>query len=416
MDVVVKKKTDYKKVFGKVLGVCILLGGAVVFYNEYNLGDYSSVKLERVTTSKVIQGSFENVAPVSGAAESLNTVYLDAIQGGIVDKLYVEKGDFVEAGQKIIEFKNTAFQLQVYSQEARVSEQLDINTNTRLSIDSKRLNLETERNEIEYDIKRLTRKLKNYQRLISQRHVSADDVEAVKEELEFKTNQLAIIRQEQESEDSVRGEKVQQLQESEQRLKAHLNIIRASLDDLVVKAPISGQVTSLDIKLGESKSQGEHLGKLDQIDRFKIVADVGSFYISKVKENVKGSIQYQGKPYQVVVDRVYPEIINGTFKVDLTFSDQQPTDITSGQNFIVKLELSEPVSSLMVHNGAYYQDTGGKWVFVLDPENHTAIKRHVKLGRKNDRYVEVISGLAIGEKIISSSYANFLDSETVILE
>ncbi|KZN34200.1 hypothetical protein N480_21590 [Pseudoalteromonas luteoviolacea S2607] len=416
MDTVVQKKTNYKKFSTRIVGAIILFGACVAVYNEYNLGDYSSVKSNRVSTSTVIKGSFENVAPVSGAAESLNTVYLDAIRGGIIDKIYVEKGDFVEAGQKIIEFKNTAFQLEVYSQEARVSEQLDINTNTRLSIDSKRLNLETERNEIEYDITRLNRKLKNYERLIDQGHVSTDDVAAIKEELDYKITQLGIIREEQKSEDSVRGEKIGQLQESERRLKEHLNIIRSSLDDLVVKAPISGQVTSLNLKLGESKPRGEHLGKIDQIDSFKIVAEVGSFYVSKVKEGVKGSIDYQGKSYKLSVDRVYPEIVNGTFKVDLAFVDPQPEDITSGQNFIVKLELSEPVSSLMVSNGAYYQDTGGKWVFVLDPETNTAVKRNVKLGRKNDKYVEVISGLAVNEKIISSSYSNFLNSEKVILE
>jgi HlyD family secretion protein len=416
MDTLIQKKFKYNKfIVGAVLCTALIVV-LISVYSEYDLGNYSTVKKSRITTSLVIRESFEDIATVTGIAESINTVYLDAIQGGTVSKIHVKKGGFVEAGQELIEFQNTAFQLDVYAQEARVSEQLDINTNTRISIYSKRLSLETDKNTIEYEIKKLTRKLNIYNNLIRNGHVSSDEIDALEEELDFKVKQLSIIKEEQKAEDGFRQVKLPQLQESEERLKEHLSIIRSSHSDLIVKAPISGQITSLDIQLGESKSRGVHLGKIEQIDNFRIVAEVGSFYVSKVRKETKGSVDYQGKSYKVYVDRVYPEIVNGTFKVDLEFAETQPMDVKSGQNFIVKLELSESVQSLMVDNGAYYQDTGGQWVFVLDQKTNVATKRQVKLGRRNDKYVEINSGLEVGEKIITSSYANFLTSEKVILE
>lgn len=365
------------------------------------------IDAERLTVSTVNNGIFNDAVPVNGAIEPLKIVYLDTVQGGVVDEIYVTEGDFVEAGQKILAFKNTSFQLEIFSQEARVSEQLDINANTRLSLDKNELELREKLNKVEYNIKNLKRQVKSKKSLLENKHIAKDDFDAVQDEYDYNVKLLSILREAQAQERAIHDIKVRQLKESEERLHDHLNVIRSSMDNLIVTAPISGQLTSLDVEAGESKSPGDRLGQVDKVDGYKLVANVDSFYLSRVRTGQQATYRDDQGEYALRLSRVYPEVKNGTFIVDFVFIEKSPENIRRGQNLVVDLILGEAKNSLLVKNGGFYSDTGGNWAFVLEPSSNIATKRRITLGRRNNQYIEVVSGLQAGEQVITSSYSGY---------
>ena len=389
---------------GAILVVGYLAFG-VTFQKTY------SVKRDHVSISSVTFGSFEDSIPIRGIAAPIKTVFLDAIQGGTVDAIYVSQGDYVKAGQNIIKFKNTAFQLDVYSQEAQVSYQLDINASTRLSLDRNELELNTTLNEVTYKTNELQRRLDMTSHLFENKLVSKNDFDSIKNEHEYSARYLELIRLAQKKETEIQRQKIGQLLESEKRLQNHLSIIRNSLEDLVVKSPIDGQLTSLDVEIGQSREKGARLGQIDKEGVFKLVANVDAFYAARLKVGQKAIYKRDNDTATLVVQKIYPEVINGAFVVDLEFEGAALKDLRRGQDLSLTLILDQPKQTLLVDNAGFFSDTGGNWIFVLEKNGSTAVKRKVKLGRRNSKFIEVISGLTAGEKVVVSSYADYKDME-----
>ncbi|MDK1288226.1 efflux RND transporter periplasmic adaptor subunit [Pseudoalteromonas umbrosa] len=415
MDFKIEKKSNIKSYLYK--SIIFILIACVAFYLTSNLasGNSYSVSAERLSFSTVSEGVFKDVIPINGIVEPQKVVYIDAVQGGTVSEIFVNEGELVTVGQPLLKFQNTAFELDIFSQEARISEQLDINANTRLSLDRNELELKTKINDVDYQVKRLTRQLKLKKELRENKHIAEEELESIIDEYEHSVRYREILGKSQEQEMSIRETKIRQLKESEVRLNEHLKIIRESLGDLTVKAPFTGLLSSLDLDVGESKAKGDRLGQVDLVDGFRIAARVDSFYIARVEKGMSAFYADldTGTEYELKVSKVYPEVRNGVFLVDLDFVDSAPSDIRRGQNLVLSLNLGASKKGHLIDNGAFYLDTGGEWVFVLDDSGTKAVKRKVSLGRRNLNHVEVLEGLGIGERIITSTYSNFLEKDLI---
>ncbi len=411
MDKQIEKKKYNKSFLTKVFFAVAAVSVVGYFALGSSFQKSYTVKRDRISISDVAYGTFEDSIPIRGAASPIKSVYLDAIQGGTVDSIYVLQGDYVKAGQNLIKFKNTAFQLEVYSQEAQVSYQLDINASTRLSLDRNELELNTTLNEVSYKTSELQRRLEMTEQLYEKKLVSKNDFDSIKNEYEYSARYLDLIRLAQKKEAEIQKQKIGQLQESESRLQNHLSIIRNSLEDLVVKAPVDGQLTSLDVEIGQSRDKGTRLGQIDNESGFKLVANVDAFYAARLKVGQKALYKRDNDAATLVVSKIYPEVVNGTFMVDLEFEGEGLKDLRRGQDLPLTLILSQPKKTLLIENAGFFSDTGGSWIFVMEKDGSAAVKRKVELGRRNPKFIEVIAGLDSGEKVVVSSYADYKEME-----
>ena len=349
--------------------------------------------------------------PVRGTVLPQRVIYLDAIDGGRVEQVFVEEGEMVEAGDKILELSNTNLQLNVLAREADVSEQINNLRNTRLSMKQSRLEKKTTLIDIEYRIKVLQRRKQKTQTLLSKQLIAKDDLQQIVDEFEYQQRRLALMQESLVQEQEIHAVQLVQLELNVKTLQNNLKISKKSLDNLTLLAPYSGQLTFLSAELGESMSAGKRLGQIDVLDNFKVVTQVDEFYINRVVKGQSGQFILDSIGHDLTVFKVYPRVANGQFEVEWRFSQTPPSNIRRGQSLQIKLEMSDSQNSLVVDQGGFYQDTGGNWAFVLEPDGQSASKRLVKFGKRNNQLIQVISGLKAGEKIITSSYGEFTAME-----
>lgn len=410
-----KRFTRNKVVFGiAIVLVAILVFAAV---NEARQdGRTYAINAERVSISEVRFGKFSDDIPVRGQVTPLTTVYLDAVEGGQVTAVFIEEGAFVTAGQKLVALNNTDLQLEVLGREAQVTEQLNSLRNTSLALEQNRLGHKRDLIEVEYQIVRLERLLDRRRPLMAAGTVSRQGIEELEDELAYFTARRAVTLEAAEQDELFRAAQVTQLEESVESLRANLVIARENLSNLVVSAPISGQVTALDAHVGESRARGQRLGQIDQVDRYKVTAWVDEFYVTRVASGQTGSFSLHGSDYTLSVVKTYPEVVTGQFKVDLAFVDDAPQELRRGQTLQVRLALDAPTESLIIDNGVFFQQTGGTWVFVVDTVSGDAVRRPVRLGRRTTREIEVLDGLVDGDRVVTSSYETFADMDRLVFD
>lgn len=372
---------------------------------------------QRIRIAEVTTGIYEDFIPLRASVEPEKTVYLDAIEGGRVEAVHVEEGEFVEEGQPLIDLSNTTLQLEVIAREAEVSEQLNNLRNTQLAIEQNRLSLKAELIEIDYQITRLSRLVARHQELQGNQFISKNEYEDSSDELEYWKNRRVVTRESQAQDEVIRLAQIEQLNGSVQQLEKNLILARANLDNLSIRAPRSGHLTSLNAEIGQSKTRGERLGQIDDVDRFKASALVNEFYLNRVRAGQQALLESGGRSYQLEVSKIYPEVQASQFRIDLRFVDNAPPDIRRGQTLQVRLVLGDTTEqAVLLTNGPFFNDTGGAWVFVLDADGKAATRRNVQLGRRNPGSIEVESGLLPGDEVIISSYANFIDIERLYID
>ena len=372
---------------------------------------------QRIRTAEVETGIYEDYIPLRAAVEPERTVYLDAVEGGRVEAVLVEEGTMVEVGQALIELSNSQLQLDVIAREAEVSEQLNNLRNTQLAIEQNRLSLKSDPIEIDYQIKRLERLVKRYDELDGQQFISKNDYENSVDELNYWRSRRVVTRESQAQDEKIRIAQIEQLNESVGQLEKNLTLTRANLDDLLVRAPRAGRLTSMNAELGESKGRGERLGQIDDVDRFKASALVNEFYLNRVLVGQAAQLTVDGRDYVLEVSKIYPEVQASQFEVDLRFVGETPPNIRRGQTLQMRLVLGDTSErALLLANGPFLNDTGGSWVFVIDQDGKTARRRPVQLGRRNPKSIEVEDGLEPGESVIVSSYANFIEVERLFID
>jgi HlyD family secretion protein len=400
-----------------LIGLVVLVAGwfAYNFWSDASIRTYS-VNRQQVIISTVAFADFEDVIPIRGTVQPLNTVFLDAVDGGVIEEIFVEEGSFVELGQPLLQFSNTDLQLSVASNDTNITEQLNNLSNISNSLETTQITTNREIIDTEYRIVTLQRLKARQQTLVEDDLISRDLYEATLDELDYQHKVLENILARQELENNIREERQIQIQTQIRKLEENLAVSQNSFENLLVRAPISGQLTSFPIEVGENKTQGQRLGQIDVENQYKIVAQIDEFYVTRISTGQEAQFSISGSNYTARVDKIYPEITGGTFEVDLIFGSDVPTAIRRGQTLQMNLTLSNSSQSLILPIGGFVQDTGGTWVFVLDENGEYASRREIRLGRRNNRFLEIQGGLQEGENVITSSYNQMIDMERIQLQ
>ncbi|MBT5719890.1 MAG: HlyD family efflux transporter periplasmic adaptor subunit [Gammaproteobacteria bacterium] len=359
------------------------------------------VSADQFIVSSVEYGAFEDAIPIRGTIQPFNSVFLDAENGGAVEEVFVEEGSFVEAGQPLLQLGNTNLRLSAAQNDTNITEQLNLLNNITDGFETTKLSTQRQRT--------------RHEQLVEDGLVSIEQYDAIVDELSYQAKVLANHQARQELENRIRETRLIQIATQVDKLEENLEVSKSSFESLLVRAPIAGQLTSLPVEIGESKQSGQRLGQIDVIDQFKIVAQIDEFYVSRVAADQTASFTLSGREYTARLLKVYPEVTDGTFEVDLVFDGLTPSDVRRGQSLQMNLTLGSPVESLLLPIGGFVQDTGGNWVFVVDSEGNYANRRDIRVGRRNNRYVEVIDGLQQGDRVITSSYRQMADMQRVQL-
>jgi HlyD family secretion protein len=410
MDRKITRKTNWLKKVG-LPSIVLFVVGYMLYSMLNSSGRKLTVDQGKIQISSVTSGTFEDFIPVRGRVTPAKTLYLDAIEGGRVERILVEDGASLKSGDLIVELSNASLQLSVLGNEARVAEQLNNMRSIELSLEQNRLQHKRNLIDIRYQIKTLSRQLKRESNLITTGAVSQTQLDETKDTLEWYQNRLAITLESQASDQKMQAEQLKFLTETSARLESNLAISRQNLDNMNVKAPVNGKLSGFDIEVGQSIGRGERLGQIDTPNDFKLTATIDEFYLSRVDIGQKATFD----SYQLKISKVYPNVQNGQFKIDFTFQGEQPSNIRRGQTVQTKLTLGDATKALLIPNGSFYQDTGGNWIFVVNDDSSQATKRPVKLGRRNSRYIEVLDGLAEGERVVTSPYNGYQDMQVLNL-
>jgi HlyD family secretion protein len=410
-----KKKWPPKKI------VLLSFTGLFVIFIFYTIffSDKSSklnVQTERITISMVEKKPFQEFIPVIGTVIPIQTIYLDAIEGGRVEEIFNEAGSFIKTGDKILKLGNTNLLLDIMYREAELFAQSNNLRNTRLAMEQQRLSLRAQLIELNYQLANTKRAYQRAVELHQKGLVSEEEYEKLKNEYDYLGQKTNITLESHKQDSLFRDTQIHQLEASLSRMQANLEIVKTNLENLTIKAPITGQLTSLVAEIGESKSRGQRLGQIDVLEGFKVRVGIDEHYIARIDLNQNGEFTFDNQDYRLYIKKIYPEVKEGKFEVDMLFEGNAPAGIRRGQTVHVRLELGNLTEATLLARGGFYQKTGGQWVFVVDKSESFATKRQIAIGRQNPEFFEVLSGLEPGEKVITSSYDNFGDVDKLILK
>lgn len=380
-------------------------------------GSELRVGMERMRTAKVDNGKFQEFIAMNGSVIPINTFYLDAVEGGRVEKRYVEAGTYVEQGQKIARLGNTNLLLDIMYREAELFQQSNNLRNTKLAMEQNRLQLNGQLLDLDYQIKQAERVYLRNKELRAKELISKEAYETSRDEFEYLVGKRELTLQSWDQDSIFRENQVIQLESGLQRMEANLEVVKENLENLTIKAPVSGHLTSLNVEIGESKNRGERLGQIDILDGFKIRVPVDEHYITRVNQGQRAHFRLADATYWVTLTKIFPEVLNGQFQVEMTFEeDPEPEDIRRGQTVHLRLELGEPRDAVLLERGAFFQTSGGRWIYVLTEDGKRAEKREIRLGRQNQDFYEVLDGLYPGDEVITSSYAALGEQDVLIFK
>jgi len=405
-----RKRTIYLSI-----GVVIV---AAIIYALVSLGGGSALRLEasRLTISTVTEGEFQEFIPVSGVVTPLKTFYLDAVQGGRVAEVFAEQGAMLKTGDPILRLENMDLRLDIMYREAQLYEQINNLRNTRIAMEQRKLQLRADLLEVDRMINESERQYAVAVSLRDKGLSSSNEFNRVKEEFDYWTNKRVLTIETQRQDSVLRSQQVEQLEASVIRMDANLEFVRKRLEDLVLRAPIAGQLTSLNAEVGESKGFGQRLGQIDVLDGFKLQADVDEYYVARIGAGQLAMATVAGAICSLKVSKVYPEITSGKFRVDLIFTGRTPADLRRGQTLQIRLVLGDLSRAILLPRGGFYNTTGGRWVYVLQAGSNEAFKQDIELGRQNTEVYEVLKGLKPGDRAITSSYETYSQYERIILK
>jgi HlyD family secretion protein len=396
----------------------LALGAATAGYIRYGLTRNLRISADRVVVGTVRAGVFQEYIPIDGSVEPRETVYLDAINGGQVTQVLVEEGAFVKAGQPLVTLSNANLQLQVLNSEAQLSEQLDRLTGTKLQFEQTRLTHARDLIDARFQTEKARQTLARLVPLGNSGVVRRADLEEARLEFDRQQGLLTELVHAQQVDETLQKQQIEQVDRLVTSLNRNLEIARQNLDNLTLKAPFDGQLTTLQAHLGESKLAGQRLGQIDRIDGYKVVAVVDEHYLQRVRMGQHATPDPDATmPIKqgFTVMKVYPEVRDRQFKVDLAFDGGAPAAVRRGQSVPLRLQIGGERRGLILDNGAFYDDTGGQWGFVLNEDGTVAHRRSIRLGRRNLEQVEVLQGLAAGERVIVSSYDGWKDADGIEL-
>ncbi|MBA6151563.1 efflux RND transporter periplasmic adaptor subunit [Gelidibacter maritimus] len=410
-----KKRFSNQKLL--IIGGVILLLALIVFVILSSMGGSKlNVEKERISISTVEKGVFQENIPVNGIVLPITTIYLDALEGGRVEEKFVEDGAILKKGEPILRLSNTDLELSLINQETQVYNlltQMQISQNAARQNTINKLNQYTD---VESGLIEAKRVYDLNSRLYEKKAIGRQDLIKAQNEYNYQKERMLLSKQIL-GQDSIAVKQEQnQVQSSYARTQNALELMRRKVADLVVKAPVDGQLTSLDAEIGQSKNKGERLGQIDVLSGFKVRADIDEHYITRIYNGQKGKFSVGGKSFSLSIKKVYTQVTNGRFQVDMQFEEEVPEGIRRGQTLQIRLALSDEKQAVMIPKGGFFQQTGGNWIFKINENGDTAYKVDITLGSQNTEYYEVLSGLQPGDKVITSSYDNYGDVQELVLK
>lgn len=416
MDKPIKKKRFTPK--NIALGVGILAFVAFSVYALTVAGGQSSLNVnrEKITVSKVDRGVFDEFIVVTGVVQPLRVYRLDAIEGGYVAQKFLDGGATVKQGDPILRLENQRLMLDFVNRETEMYDLINNLENTRIRLRQDKFTLKRTLSELDYQIQQAKDEYERNKKLVADKVISEQEFTRTRitHERLIQQREIEIENQKFQEENSL--VQIKQLEGTLDRTKVNLNMMKQSLENLYVKAPVSGLLSRVDVEIGSSITAGQNIGQIDDINGFKMRVEVDEHYIARIFPGLEGSFEFNGKSHKLTVSKVYPEVRNGRFEVDMTFDVRIPDGIRRGQSVPVRLQLGKPAEAILLPTGGFFSDTGGSWVYVLNESGGKASKRNISLGRKNPQFFEVLSGLEPGEMVITSSYENFGEKDILNLQ
>ena len=417
MDKIIEKKTGWRVAFTKKalpwwLGALLMVFVVYLIVRPNN--KTLRVDKDTVTISNVVMGEFNDYIRISGRVQPMTTIQLSPQEGGIVEKILIEEGSPVKAGDPVLILNNDNLDLQILNSEAELAEKENILRNTQIQMEQQKLDVR--QNVLEYgmQVDRLRRAYEQQKALYEDKLIAKEEYLKAEEDYRLAKQKYDLMAERSKQDSLYRGTQIDRMEESLENMQLNMSMIRRRKSNLIVKAPIDGELGLLDVVLGQSIAAGTKIGQINSVGTYKVEAQIDEHYIDRVIAGLEATFERQGETYSTVIRKVYPEVRDGKFKADFKFDGEQPDNIRAGQTYYLNLQLGQPEEAVIIPRGTFYQKTGGKWIYVVNKEGTKAVKREIRIGRQNPQYYEVLEGLEPGEKVITSGYDTYGDSDVLV--
>ena len=417
MDKIIEKKTGWRVAFTRKalpwwLGALLLV--FVIYLIARPNNKTLRVDKDTVTISTAVKGEFNDYIRISGRVQPMTTIQLSPQEGGIVEKILIEEGSPVKAGDAILILNNDNLDLQILNSEAELAEKENILRNTQIQMEQQKLDVR--QNVLEYgmQVDRLRRAYEQQKALYEDKLIAKEEYLKAEEDYKLAKQKYDLMAERSKQDSLYRGTQIDRMEESLENMQLNMSMIRRRKSNLIVKAPIDGELGLLDVVLGQSIAAGTKIGQINSVGTYKVEAQIDEHYIDRVIAGLEATFERQGETYSTVIRKVYPEVRDGKFKADFKFGGEQPDNIRAGQTYYLNLQLGQPEEAVIIPRGTFYQKTGGKWIYVVNKDGNKAVKREIRIGRQNPQYYEVLEGLVPGEKVITSGYETYGDSDVLV--
>lgn len=417
MDKIIEKKTGWRVAFTKKalpwwLGALLMVFVVYLIVRPNN--KTLRVDKDTVTISNVVRGEFNDYIRISGRVQPMTTIQLSPQEGGIVEKILIEEGSPVKAGDAILILSNDNLDLQILNSEAELAEKENILRNTQIQMEQQKLDVR--QNVLEYgtNVERLRRTYEQQKALYEDKLIAKEEYLTAEEDYKLAKQKYDLIIERSTQDSLYRGTQIDRMEESLDNMQLNMSMIRRRKSNLVVKVPIDGELGLLDVVLGQNIASGTKIGQINSVGVYKVEAQIDEHYIDRVSAGLEATFERQGETYSTIIRKVYPEVRDGKFKADFKFDGEQPGGIRPGQTYYLNLQLGQPEETVIIPRGTFYQRTGGKWIYVVNKDGSKAVKREIRIGRQNPQYYEVLEGLEPGEKVITSGYDTYGDSDVLV--
>ena len=417
MDKIIEKKTGWRVAFTKK-AMPWWLGALLAVFIVYLIARPNNKTLrvdkDSITVSSAVKGEFNDYIRISGRVQPMTTIQLSPQEGGIVEKILIEEGSPVKAGDAILILNNDNLDLQILNSEAELAEKENILRNTQIQMEQQKLDVR--QNVLEYgtQVERLHRAYQQQKALYEEKLIAKEEYLKAEEDYKLARQKYDLMAERSKQDSLYRSTQIDRMEESLDNMQLNMQMIRRRKSNLIVKAPIDGELGLLDVVLGQSIASGTKIGQINSVGTYKVEAQIDEHYIDRVVAGLEATFERQGETFSTSIRKVYPEVRDGKFKADFKFDGEQPDNIRAGQTYYLNLQLGQPEEAVIIPRGTFYQKTGGKWIYVVNKDGNKAVKREIRIGRQNPQYYEVLEGLEPGEKVITSGYDTYGDSDVLV--
>ena len=417
MDRVIEKTKTQRllKYWPYMAGGCFLLV-LVLWLLFGNHASTLKVNQDELTISNVQHAEFKDYVRTNGHVMPIQVVQISPEEGGIVMEKVAEEGTMVHKGDVIVRLSNSSLDLQILNAEAELAEKQNLLRNTQVTMEQDRLNNQTEKAQLDMDIKRSQRTYEQNKRLYQEKLISKEDFLKSQEDYQLSAKKRSLVTKRLKQDSIYRTVQMDQMEDNLQNMRNNVVMVRQRKDKLEIRSAIDGELGLLEVELGQSIAAGQKIGQLNDLSDYKVQAEIDEHYIDRVRQGLVGTFTRGDKQYQLQVRKVYPEVRSGKFRCDFIFKGERPENIRSGQTYYIDLELGQPEQAIMIPRGTFFQTTGGQWIFVLDKSGKKAYRRNIRVGRQNPQYYEVLEGLEPGERVVTSGYEAFKDKEVLVIK